>query len=116
MIKVVMTDGTEYDDPAQPGVPKATRINLDIDSKSHPAWTGGNQQNLLDRGGRLVEVQQAFRRPQPLRRIRSIAENRTRIGPGGFFVVRISISLVPAMLIKKARGPCRGLCRKKRCR
>ncbi len=32
---------------------------LDIDSKSHPAWTGGTQQ-LLDRGGRVSRFQKKF--------------------------------------------------------
>jgi hypothetical protein len=34
-------------------------MHLDIDPKSHPAWTGGHQQ-LLDRGGRLSRFQKKF--------------------------------------------------------
>jgi large subunit ribosomal protein L31 len=34
-------------------------LHLDIDPKSHPAWTGGQQQ-LLDRGGRLSRFQKKF--------------------------------------------------------
>ena len=34
-------------------------MNLDIDPKSHPAWTGGQQQ-LMDRGGRLSRFQKKF--------------------------------------------------------
>jgi large subunit ribosomal protein L31 len=34
-------------------------LNLDIDSKSHPAWIGGAQQ-LLDRGGRVSRFQKKF--------------------------------------------------------
>jgi large subunit ribosomal protein L31 len=34
-------------------------LHLDIDPKSHPAWTGG-QQHLLDRGGRLSRFQKKF--------------------------------------------------------
>jgi large subunit ribosomal protein L31 len=34
-------------------------MNLDIDPKSHPAWTGGAQQ-LLDRGGRVSRFQKRF--------------------------------------------------------
>lgn len=45
-IKVVMTDGTEYETRSTWGSEGAT-MNLEIDSKSHPAWTGGNQQ-LMD--------------------------------------------------------------------
>ena len=51
MIKVVMTDGTEFMTRSTYGKDGDT-LNLDIDPKTHPAWTGGSQQ-LLDRGGRL---------------------------------------------------------------
>ena len=45
-IKVVMTDGTEYETRSTWGSEGAT-MNLEIDPKSHPAWTGGNAR-LLD--------------------------------------------------------------------
>src|SRR3974390_2406916 len=51
-VKVVMTDGTEFTTRSTYGKEGDT-IHLDIDPKSHPAWTGGQQQ-LLDRGGRLA--------------------------------------------------------------
>jgi large subunit ribosomal protein L31 len=57
-IKVVMTDGTEYQTRSTWGKEGDT-LNLDIDSKSHPAWTGGTQQ-LLDRGGRVSRFQKKF--------------------------------------------------------
>ena len=47
-ITVVMTDGTEYQTRSTWGK-AGDKLNLDIDSKSHPAWTGGTQQ-MLDRG------------------------------------------------------------------
>ena len=34
-------------------------MHLDIDPKSHPAWTGGQQQ-LMDRGGRVSRFQKKF--------------------------------------------------------
>ena len=34
-------------------------MNLEIDSKSHPAWTGGNQQ-IMDRGGRVSKFNKRF--------------------------------------------------------
>ena len=46
-ITVVMTDGTEYQTRSTWGK-AGDKLNLDIDSKSHPAWTGGTQQ-MLDR-------------------------------------------------------------------
>jgi large subunit ribosomal protein L31 len=57
-IKVVMTDGTEFTTRTTWGKAGDT-LRLDIDPKSHPAWTGGQQQ-LLDRGGRLSRFQKKF--------------------------------------------------------
>jgi large subunit ribosomal protein L31 len=57
-ITVVMTDGTEYQTRSTWGK-EGDRLNLDIDSKSHPAWTGGQQQ-ILDRGGRVSRFQKKF--------------------------------------------------------
>ena len=39
MIKVVMTDGTEYETRSTWGA-EGDVMRLDIDPKSHPAWTG----------------------------------------------------------------------------
>jgi large subunit ribosomal protein L31 len=58
MIKVVMTDGTEFITRSTYGK-SGDVLNLDIDPKSHPAWTGGQQQ-LLDRGGRLSRFNKKF--------------------------------------------------------
>ena len=57
-IKVVMTDGTEYTTRSTWGK-EGDVLNLDIDPKTHPAWTGGTQQ-LLDRGGRLSRFTSRF--------------------------------------------------------
>jgi len=57
-IKVVMTDGTEYMTRSTWGKEGDT-MNLDIDSSTHPAWTGGDTK-LLDRGGRLSKFNQKF--------------------------------------------------------
>src|SRR5437667_1757392 len=54
MITVVMTDGSEYQTRSTWGK-EGDKLNLDIDPKSHPAWTGGSQQ-ILDRGGRGSRV------------------------------------------------------------
>ncbi len=58
VIKVVMTDGTEYITRSTYGDDGAT-LHLDIDPNTHPAWTGGSQQ-LLDRGGRLSRFNSRF--------------------------------------------------------
>lgn len=57
-IKVIMTDGTEFVTRSTWGKEGDT-MHLDIDAKSHPAWTGGQQQ-LVDRGGRLSRFQKKF--------------------------------------------------------
>jgi large subunit ribosomal protein L31 len=58
LIKVVMTDGTEFFTRSTYGAEGDT-LNLDIDPTTHPAWTGGSQQ-LLDRGGRLSRFNSRF--------------------------------------------------------
>jgi large subunit ribosomal protein L31 len=58
MITVVMTDGTAFETRSTYGKPGAS-LQLDIDPKSHPAWTGGQQQ-LVDRGGRVSRFKQKF--------------------------------------------------------
>jgi large subunit ribosomal protein L31 len=57
-INVVMTDGSKFVTRSTYGKDGDT-LSLDIDPKSHPAWTGGHQQ-LLDRGGRLSRFQKKF--------------------------------------------------------
>ena len=47
-IKVVMTDGTQFETMSTWGK-EGDSLKLDIDSKSHPAWTGGSQK-ILDKG------------------------------------------------------------------
>jgi large subunit ribosomal protein L31 len=58
-INVVMTDGTTYKTRSTLGKEGQT-LSLDIDPKSHPAWTGGNQQ-LMDRGGRVSRFNDKFK-------------------------------------------------------
>ena len=57
-VTIVMTDGTEYRTRSCVGK-EGDVLRLDIDPKSHPAWTGGQQQ-LLDRGGRLSRFQKKY--------------------------------------------------------
>ena len=47
-IKVVMTDGSNFETMSTWGKEGDT-LKLDIDTKSHPAWTGGSQK-VLDKG------------------------------------------------------------------
>jgi large subunit ribosomal protein L31 len=57
-ITIVMTDGTTYQTRSTYGKAGDT-LRLEIDSKSHPAWTGG-QQRLLDTGGQLARFNKRF--------------------------------------------------------
>ena len=56
-ITVVMTDGTSYKTRSTWGKPGDT-LKLDIDSKSHPAWTGIHR--LVDTGGQLAKFNRRF--------------------------------------------------------
>ena len=57
-ITVVLTDGTSYKTRSTYGKAGDT-LRLDIDPKSHPAWTGG-QHRLLDTGGQLARFNKRF--------------------------------------------------------
>jgi large subunit ribosomal protein L31 len=56
-ITVVMTDGTEFRTRSCMGKPGDT-LRLDIDPKSHPAWTG--QQRIIDSGGQVAKFNKRF--------------------------------------------------------
>ena len=56
-ITVVMTDGTEFQTRSCYGEPGAT-LRLEIDPKSHPAWTG--VQRVIDRGGQVGKFKKRF--------------------------------------------------------
>lgn len=61
-ITVVMTDGSTFKTRSTYGNAGDT-LTLDVDSKSHPAWTGGSVQ-LVERG----QVEKFNRRFQNFRR------------------------------------------------
>jgi large subunit ribosomal protein L31 len=56
-ITVVMTDGTTFETKSTWGKEGAT-MRLDIDPKTHPAWTGVRQ--TVDRGGRVQRFKDRF--------------------------------------------------------
>ena len=58
LITVTMTDGTTYQTRSTYGK-EGDVLQLDIDPKTHPAWTGVTG-NLLDRGGRLSKFNSRF--------------------------------------------------------
>jgi large subunit ribosomal protein L31 len=56
-ITVVMTDGTTYKTRSCAGKAGDT-LRLDIDPKSHPAWTG--VQRIMDTGGQVAKFNKRF--------------------------------------------------------
>jgi large subunit ribosomal protein L31 len=56
-INVVMTDGSAFKTRSTWGKAGDT-LRLDIDPKSHPAWTG--VQKLLDTGGQIAKFNKRF--------------------------------------------------------
>ena len=56
-INVVMTDGTTYKTRSTYGKAGDT-LRLDIDPKTHPAWTGVHR--LIDTGGQLAKFNKRF--------------------------------------------------------
>ena len=57
-ITVQMTDGSTFTTRSTWGKEGDT-LKLDIDPKTHPAWTGG-QHHLLDTGGQLAKFRKRF--------------------------------------------------------
>lgn len=56
-ITVIMTDGTKYNTRSTLGK-TGEIVKLDIDPKSHPAWTG--QHRILDSGGQVARFNKRF--------------------------------------------------------
>jgi large subunit ribosomal protein L31 len=56
-ITVIMTDGTEFKTRSCYGKAGDT-LRLDIDPKSHPAWTG--LQRMIDTGGQVAKFNKKF--------------------------------------------------------
>ena len=58
-IEVVMTDGTKFKTKSTWGK-KGDILNLDIDPKSHPAWSGG-EKKLVDTQGQISKFAKRFK-------------------------------------------------------
>ena len=56
-ITVIMTDGSSFKTRSTYGAP-GDSMRLDIDPKSHPAWTG--VQRMLDTGGQVGKFNDKF--------------------------------------------------------
>ena len=58
-IEVLMTDGTKFKTKSTWGK-KGDILNLDIDPKSHPAWSGG-EKKLVDTQGQISKFAKRFK-------------------------------------------------------
>ncbi|MEQ9448481.1 MAG: 50S ribosomal protein L31 [Rhodospirillaceae bacterium] len=56
-ITVIMTDGTEFKTRSTYGK-EGDSLRLEIDPKTHPAWTGVHR--LVDSGGQLAKFKKRF--------------------------------------------------------
>lgn len=56
-ITVVMTDGSQFKTRSTYGK-KGETLRLDIDPKTHPAWTG--QHRIVDSGGQVAKFNKRF--------------------------------------------------------
>ena len=56
-ITIVMTDGSEYTTRSTYGA-AGDSMRLDIDPKTHPAWTG--EHRLVDSGGQVAKFNKRF--------------------------------------------------------
>ena len=56
-VTIQMTDGSSFTTRTTWGKPGET-MRLDIDSKSHPAWTG--EHRLVDSGGQVAKFNKRF--------------------------------------------------------
>tara|TARA_B100001750_G_C14997327_1_gene345565 strand:- start:4 stop:285 length:282 start_codon:yes stop_codon:yes gene_type:complete len=57
-IEVVMTDGSKFKTRSTWGK-KGDILNLDIDPKTHPAWSGG-EQKIVDTQGQISKFAKRF--------------------------------------------------------
>ncbi len=57
-INIVMTDGTTFKTRSTWGA-EGDSMTLDIDPKTHPAWTGGATR-LVDSGGQVAKFNKRF--------------------------------------------------------
>lgn len=58
-ITVVMTDGTSFTTRSTWGQP-GDSLRLDVDPKSHPAWTGGGTR-IVDTAGQVAKFRRRFK-------------------------------------------------------
>ena len=75
-IEVVMTDGTKFKTRSTCGK-KGDILNLDIDPKSHPAWSGG-ERKLVDTQGQISKFEKKYKNYKTNKKV---DESKTQIKP-----------------------------------
>ena len=75
-IEVVMTDGTKFKTRSTWGK-KGDVLNLDIDPKSHPAWSGG-EKKLVDTQGQISKFEKKFKN---YKTIKKVEDTKNQINP-----------------------------------
>ena len=73
-----MTDGTKFKTRSTWGK-KGDVLNLDIDPKSHPAWSGG-EKKLVDTQGQISKFSKRFKNYRT-KKIEKTEENKTQKEP-----------------------------------
>src|SRR5262249_24123981 len=96
-ITIVMTDGSSYQTRSTYGKEGDT-LRLEIDPKSHPAWTGG-QQRLLDTGGQLARFN---------RRFGGVGPRREATGTASLYAGAAARPRTPYNLLPSPRATSRG--------
>ena len=71
-IEVVMTDGTKFKSRSTWGK-KGDVLNLDIDPKTHPAWSGGTQK-LVDSQGQISKFSKKFQPKEKINETSTISK------------------------------------------
>ena len=77
-IEVVMTDGTKFKTKSTWGK-KGDTLNLDIDPKSHPAWSGG-EKKLVDTQGQISKFAKKFKNYKK-NKSEKVEENKVQTKP-----------------------------------
>ncbi len=77
-IEVVMTDGTKFKTKSTWGK-KGDILNLDIDPKSHPAWSGG-EKKLVDTQGQISKFAKKFKNYKK-NKAEKVEENKVQTKP-----------------------------------
>ena len=77
-IKVVMTDGSQFETMSTWGKEGET-LKLDIDPKSHPAWSGG-EKKLVDTQGQISKFAKRFKNYKKNKK-EKIEENKAQSKP-----------------------------------